>query len=109
MLTALFLLTACKKTEPEVAAEPAPPPIDASTSVTVKVPEGTTKVRLVCKDTGTKNGFEVSGDQVLVTGLDGEQCSLFFMPGEKKFGPVSGGTSLTCVNSGDDGVSCKEL
>ena len=105
MLTALFVLVACKKdVEPEVATEA----VDAATSVTVHVPEGTNKVRLVCKDGGADAVFDVTGDTVLVQGVVGDQCQLTFQPLGKKWGPVEGGTTVVCIDdSAGDKAACK--
>lgn len=107
MLSTLLFLVACKKdVEPEVAADP----VDPATSITVRVPDGTNKVKFICKDTGAEGAFDVSGKEVVVTGVTGEQCHLVFQPQGKKSTTVSPGTSVSCVDvDGEDKVTCREL
>jgi len=102
MLTALLLTVACKK-DPEPTAKP----VDVATSITVKVPEGTEGIRVVCKDTGTNSTIEVGAEEeVLVEGVTGDDCRITFLPSEDKFGPVTGGESYACVRS-EGTLGCK--
>ena len=110
MLSTLLFLVACKKdVEPEVAAEPIEV-IDPATSITVRVPDGTNKVKFICKDTGAEGVAEVSGKEVVLSGMTGSQCHLIFQPQGKKSTTVNAGTSVSCVDvNGEDKVTCREL
>lgn len=106
MLSTLLFLVACKKdVEPEVAADPA----DPATTITVRVPDGTNKVKFICKDTGSEGVFDATDKEVVVTGVDGNQCHLVFQPQGKKSTSVNGGTSITCIDTdGEEKVACRE-
>lgn len=108
MFVMLLSLVACKKDPPPEAAGEAVQ-MDPATSVSVTMHSTEVKrVRAFCKDTGAESSAPVSdGQTVLLGGISGDQCRLFFKPELGSFGPIDGGQSWDCwVESGKD-PTCK--
>ncbi|MCB9776946.1 MAG: serine/threonine protein kinase [Alphaproteobacteria bacterium] len=86
-------------TAPPPPAAPSTPP--GNITVTISDPSVSTSVEVVCPS-NYRNRATFAGGRATLTGVPAESCTMFFKGGitQYRFGPVSGGKSLSCSVSG---------